>query len=248
MTPDLPTSWSQAKKLGARYYFTGRPCPHGHICKRWSHNSTCYQCVAIASAAFRKSQPDKSRDTTRAWRQRNPEKSRESTRRSAAKWRATHPDDACAQKREHYLRTRDAKIAYQRGYRAANVEKTLLAGRARYAANPLPARAQAKKWQRENPDRKAEIDARRRASQFQAAPSWLTADHKREMAKLYALARRSSRETGVAHHVDHIYPLQGKTSCGLHVPWNLQVLEGAENIRKRNKEPSITMQGAEWRA
>lgn len=68
-----------------------------------------------------------------------------------------------------------------------------------------------------------------------ATPLWLKADHWHEMDRFYRKARSLTAKTKVVHHVDHIVPLQGKTVCGLHVPWNLQVLTRSENCRKSNK-------------
>ena len=66
-------------------------------------------------------------------------------------------------------------------------------------------------------------------------PSWLTKDHKSEITAMYKEARRLTRETGVKHEVDHIHPIHGENLCGLHVPWNLQILSRKENTRKSNK-------------
>lgn len=71
-----------------------------------------------------------------------------------------------------------------------------------------------------------------RAQTVRATPKWLNAAQLREIKVLYAEARRLTRETGELHVVDHIVPKIGKTVCGLHVPWNLQVLHWRENVLK----------------
>ena len=53
----------------------------------------------------------------------------------------------------------------------------------------------------------------------------------------YREARRLTEETGVNYVVDHYWPINGRTSCGLHVPWNLRVITSTENSAKSDKEP-----------
>lgn len=75
----------------------------------------------------------------------------------------------------------------------------------------------------------------RKDSVKQATPPWLTKQHFAEIEVIYSHARDCQVVTGEGYHVDHIVPLKGKDVCGLHVPWNLQVLPAVVNIRKNNR-------------
>jgi hypothetical protein len=68
-----------------------------------------------------------------------------------------------------------------------------------------------------------------------AVPKWLTEDEYQQIKDFYEIARMFKLFTGQDYHVDHIVPLQGKNVCGLHVPWNLQVIPARENLSKSNK-------------
>lgn len=68
----------------------------------------------------------------------------------------------------------------------------------------------------------------------QATPKWLTEEHKQQIADTYEHMRDCRTVTGEDYHVDHIVPLRGDNICGLHVPWNLQVLPAYVNISKSN--------------
>jgi len=120
---------------------------------------------------------------------------------------------------------------------AADPEAGQARNRAKYAANPWRYVQSSRQWQKNNPARKKAIGGAYRAAKLSATPGWLTAMQKAQIQEFYEIATARTTQTGVAHEVDHIYPLQGKKARGLHVPWNLQVLTSSENVRKKNKEP-----------
>lgn len=91
-----------------------------------------------------------------------------------------------------------------------------------------------KRWASNNKEKVNALVAKRNARKLQAAVQW--ADQEKIRA-IYKEAVRLTKETGVNHEVDHFYPLQGKTVCGLHWEANLQILTEVENIRKHNRMP-----------
>lgn len=83
-----------------------------------------------------------------------------------------------------------------------------------------------KEAERANQGKNAAYVAKHRAKGLNAIPSW---------ADLPAIERLYAEAAACSMHVDHIYPLQGETVCGLHVANNLRLLSPLENLRKGNK-------------
>ena len=175
-----------------------------------------------------------------AWYQKNKERlaalARENPSEKAkayrAKWYQENKERISLQAAARYQETREQRLAKAKASYAANREMRIAVERARYAALS-PEKKQrgveaAKLRDKLNPEQaKARTSLRRKRHQ-QATPSWLT-------KAFYLEAMRLTELTGVAHHVDHIVPLSNSAVCGLHVPWNLQVLTAAENIQKANR-------------
>ena len=93
-----------------------------------------------------------------------------------------------------------------------------------------------KKWAEENKEKQHlhiyNKTARRRATRLNATPAWANSFFIREA---YHLAKLRTQATGFKWEVDHIYPLQSKVVCGLHVENNLQVIPATLNRSKGNK-------------
>lgn len=87
-------------------------------------------------------------------------------------------------------------------------------------------------WKKNNYNKVLADNSNRRAGIKRACPIWVS---KKDIENIYAEAISKTKHTGILHHVDHIIPLHGNGVCGLHVPWNLQILTAEENLKKTNK-------------
>ena len=90
-------------------------------------------------------------------------------------------------------------------------------------------------WRVVHQGEKNALTAARKANQSQRTPSWANLD---AIKLVYLVAEQRTRLTGEAHHVDHFYPLNGKTVSGLHVSLNLRVIPARENLRKGARQLS----------
>jgi len=124
---------------------------------------------------------------------------------------------------------------YNREWRKRNAEKERARHRENYWSDAEASKNRVKRYQSENSHIVRQNESRRRAAVGRSTPAWLTRDDKTFMQITYAMAKIMSKMHGVKYHVDHIYPIKGKTSCGLHVPLNLRVIPARQNISKGNR-------------
>lgn len=143
--------------------------------------------------------------------------------------------DCVAARRKLYTR----KNQYRPGSRKAYYEENREA-RIQYEANkrendPESNREKVHQWRISNPGKRKAQKVKRELAKTGATPKWMTNEQNAQIAAFYLQAQIWTEVTGVPYHVDHIIPLNGENVCGLHVPWNLQVITADENMRKSNK-------------
>ncbi len=129
-------------------------------------------------------------------------------------------------------------------YRKKNPEKTRKIAAKSRQKHLEKCKEATRNWNRNNRERirnnpkypyyRSMTDLRRRKAKKQSVPTWLTNEMKLQISQIYKERSRLSKENGIVYHVDHIIPLSGKTVCGLHVPWNLQIISAEENLKKGN--------------
>lgn len=150
-------------------------------------------------------------ETMRLWRIRNREKVRETNRLSKIKNADRVKRDRIAYK----LENREKVLGWQRKY-----------------ANKPEIKQKRKEYIKQNRGPLNAYFKRRKLLKSHATPAWANQE---EIKTIYSVAQFMTRYTGIVHHVDHIYPLKGKTVTGLHTHTNLRVIPAKLNRSKSNK-------------
>lgn len=182
--------------------------------------SNCKTCGNAKSAAWRKANPDKGKENYKAWSLANPEKAHA----ASVAWQKRNPEKARDVGRRWREANRDLANTRTRAWQLRNPEK-------HKETNHRCTKA----WRLANPGCVAKHQRVRRDRDQMKAP-WCTWP---EIFSVYERAAQLSRETGVTHEVDHVYPLLGKTVSGLNCPANLRPLPKAVNRAKGNKLPGF---------
>lgn len=247
---NIIVSKEDAIRNGLKHYFTGIPCKHGHLSERYVSTGICKQCgrgrkeylrvynaenkVAIRQKQreYRANNADHLAACKRKYRIDNAEK----IKYGQQGYRAKNQDKIKTYLKSWYVENKSKHSARCRQYRAENAD-ALAEKKKKYRAENVEAISESQRqWRILNPAKKAALGRKYLASKLKRTPAWLTEAHYAEIRSFYDEAARLTKETGISHHVDHVQPLCGKRSSGLHVPWNLQVLTWRENLSKGNRE------------
>jgi hypothetical protein len=87
-----------AKRLGLKRYFTGRPCRRGHIAERYVSTKTCVECSALQSRQWVIDNPERWDEYIDTWNKDNPALKREYER----KWKWANIEHVRAHRKERY--------------------------------------------------------------------------------------------------------------------------------------------------
>lgn len=142
------------------------------------------------------------------------ESNRGKRRAHSKKWNRANPVVVAAASKKW----KGKNVARVRAYKRAHPDKNAV--------------ARAAAWNKAHPHVQRAAGARRRATQIHATPAWANLA---EIKKLYEIAARRTRLTGMEWHVDHAVPLKSPLVCGLHVENNMQVMPARWNVAKGNR-------------
>lgn len=155
--------------------------------------------------------------------------------RAQREWREKNKARCQAVQRKNYLDNRELVLARVKDYYESNKEKIAEYLKEYCAKNANVLKGKKAAYRRANKGRISALRRKYEERLKRATPNWLTSEDVSEMEDMYTAAQMFKEYTGIDYEIDHVVPLQGKTVCGLNVPWNLGILEMAVNRSKGNR-------------
>lgn len=227
---------SEAKHLGLTRYFTGKQCKHGHVSERLTCDGGCITCKSERQSLYwRTSEKARAKDKrSYAKRKQDPEflkkkaeqnlqlyyddheAGKERLRQAYKKLKVKNPNLSA----EIYARYRESSLEQSKQYYQDHIEDR---------------KAKQRLWSKTNRGTANALAKRYKLRKINATPAWLSESQLLHIKCKYQLAAMLNIHGVEAWHVDHIVPIRGKDVCGLHVPWNLQLLPAKMNMRKGNR-------------
>jgi len=202
----LPKSLAEARAVGSNLYYTGIECKQGHLTYRYVKDRVCSACLK----AKVKKASTQGGGNARRWAKKTPEQL----------------VLIYAKRKKYYVAT--AEVRREEKRRSDNKLKQTSEWVARH-------RTAGKQWKQENPGKVRANTIKRRLAKMHRTPAWLSPDDHWMIEQAYEIAALRTTMFGFSWHVDHTLPLQGELVSGFHVPTNLQVIPGVDNVRKANK-------------
>lgn len=141
---------------------------------------------------------------------------REQIRSSQQDYYNNNKEKRLKQFHKYYLDNIEIRSSYNKDYSKQNKDQI---------------RKTSTEWRKQNSHRLNALAAKRNAAKLQATPSW---SDLRSIEMIYKQATELT-SMGFPTHVDHIVPLQSRLVCGLHCPYNLQLLSASDNSSKGNR-------------
>jgi hypothetical protein len=208
----------EAKAQGAKRYFTGLLCKHGHISARYVSTHQCCSCVTA-------SRPEYIPVVSSVHPRTTAKLENKVTYNTGIPCSREHMVDRytssgwCLMCFKNYYATEEQQLKKHQ-YRNNNTDKKA---------------AYDKEFDKSHKAYRSALKSSNRAKRIQRLVSWdneLTTFVFEEAVRLCDLRKKA---TGYSWHVDHVVPLNGRRVSGLHVWNNFAVIPAAQNMSKGNR-------------